>query len=115
MNSLNEKHFESLLKQAYPRLKYIKQHSITYQSKLLKFDFYIPSLNLYIEIQGDQHYNYNSFFHNDVLDFKKQKRRDSLKSEWCDLNGYTLLILTQSETLNMNKEELKLKLKEINL
>lgn len=57
----------------------------------LKFDFVLPSLMLVIECQGLQHQEYNSFFHKDIRGFIKQKSRDDLKRQFCQINNITLV------------------------
>lgn len=62
------------IKTSYPE-KFIKAffttHHVDFQSQYhtkykgtsLIFDFYLPLHNLLVEVQGDQHYNINNFFH----------------------------------------------------
>ncbi len=63
------------------------------QKSQVFLDIYIPSLSLAVEIQGRQHYEYNSFFHKSKLDFLKAQQRDRNKVEWCELNNINLVIL----------------------
>jgi very-short-patch-repair endonuclease len=107
MSSLNERAFEKLFKVAFPRTRYIKQKQISYNGQILRFDFYIPSLNLYVEVQGQQHFTFNSFFYESDLDFKKQKRRDSLKEEWCEREGASFCSITDKELNKMTAADLK--------
>ena len=60
------------------------RHLIQY---VLYLDFYIPILKMAIEAHGEQHYKYNSLFHNTQMDFYAQKRRDRYKQEWCEINN----------------------------
>lgn len=74
--------------------------------KLLPFDFYIPSKNLLIEYQGEQHYKNNSFKHHDL---KLQKHHDWLKRKFARDNNIKLLTIPYWELKNikvMLKEEL---------
>jgi hypothetical protein len=101
MSSSNERAFEKLFKAAFPRTRLVKQKQIKYNGQILRFDFFIPSLNLYVEVQGQQHFTFNSFFYESELDFKKQKRRDSLKEEWCELEGASFCSITDKELSKM--------------
>lgn len=107
MTSNNEDKFEFLIKEAYPVIKYVKEKTIWYNSQKLRFDFFIPSLDLFIEIQGQQHYSYNKFFYKNKFDFTKQLSRDRLKEEWCDLNNYYYLCISEKEIKNMDAQTLK--------
>lgn len=46
---------------------------------LYRYDFYLPSLNILIEVQGMQHYTYSKFFHKKRSDFTKAQERDRRK------------------------------------
>ena len=60
-------------------------------------DFLIPDLKLLVETQGQQHYEQNSLFHNDSLDFRKGQARDRLKVSWAEVNGFKLVALKYNE------------------
>jgi hypothetical protein len=68
------------------------------RKSVLYLDFYIPNLQLGIEIHGEQHYCYNPFFHKSKADFLKAKSRDEDKIEWCELNNIELITLKYSES-----------------
>lgn len=55
--------------------------------KLLSYDIYIPSLNVFIEINGAQHYNLNRKFHASVDDLLSQYERDNVKELYAVANG----------------------------
>lgn len=71
-------------------------------------DFYIHSQRLMIEVNGEQHYKANGFFHNEKLDFYRGKTRDRKKQEWCDLNGITLISLPYDEDDDEWKRRIKI-------
>lgn len=58
-----------------------------------RFDYYIPGLNLLIEIHGGQHYSKCSLFHKDISTFHKQVVVDNLKMNWAFANGYRYVCL----------------------
>jgi very-short-patch-repair endonuclease len=64
----------------------------------LYFDFLVPSANLAVEVQGEQHYKFNSFFHKHKAGLLASKSRDRQKREWCELNGITLLEFPYNES-----------------
>ena len=88
-----EKTIESQLKELFPNAKIKKQYHISYQGRDLFFDFYLPHINLLIECQGVQHYEFNSFFHSDNKAFKDYQLRDKLKQEWAIAHERVLLEL----------------------
>jgi hypothetical protein len=54
---------------------------------LLRFDFYIPKHNIFIEYNGEQHYRYCSTFHKTEEDFEDSKRRDAIKKNYAEQHG----------------------------
>ncbi len=67
---------------------------------LLYADFYIPNRSLIVEVHGEQHFKFNSFFYKDKMAFFKAKARDSDKRDWCDINGITLIEFNHSEDID---------------
>lgn len=62
----------------------------------LRFDFYIPSLNLCIEFDGIQHFEYTPEFHGIIIKRGKrrleyQKFKDKQKNQYCRYKGIRLL------------------------
>jgi len=57
----------------------------------LSLDFFIPQKKIAFEFNGQQHYEYNKFFHNSKIDFLNQQKRDNRKREWCRVNNVTLV------------------------
>ena len=64
---------------------------------LLYADFYIPNRSLIIEVHGEQHFKFNSFFYKDKMAFFKAKARDTDKASWCELNSMNLIELNYNE------------------
>ena len=87
-----------ILKSRFPTLTILEEVSVKIRKKkTLFFDFYIPSRRVAIEVNGEQHYKYNSKFHSSKADFIKQKKNDREKAEWCELNGIQLIELDHKE------------------
>jgi hypothetical protein len=65
----------------------------------LPFDFFIPSYNLCIEFDGEQHYKPIEHFGGDN-NFKKQIKRDQIKDKYCNDNKISLIRISY---LNQNE------------
>lgn len=63
----------------------------------LKVDIINFTRKIAIEVQGDQHYKFNKFFHGNRNNFLGSILRDSSKLEWFQLNGITLIEILQDE------------------
>jgi len=64
----------------------------------LTFDFFNATRNVVIEVDGNQHYKYNKFFHsNSRQNFLAQLKRDEKKEYFCELNNIKLLRVLESE------------------
>jgi len=76
----------------------------TKTTRNLKPDFYIESLNLIIEYDGEQHYKFINLFHDgDINNYKDQVRRDQLKTKYCRDNGINLLRITFKNNYNLEE------------
>lgn len=47
-----------------------------------RYDFYIPSMNILIECDGEQHFRYTKMFHKKKSDFTKAQERDRQKNSY---------------------------------
>lgn len=76
----------------------------------LPYDIYIPSKNIFIEIQGEQHYQINGYHRlgakrkntTPKKEFKYQKYKDKLKKKFAEENGIYIEIDVR-EKLDLNK------------
>lgn len=57
----------------------------------LKFDFYIPDMNMIIEVDGQQHFEYCDFFHKSSHNYYKHILKDIKKNIWCLSNNITVV------------------------
>ena len=64
----------------------------------LFLDFFIPNLQLGVEVHGQQHYKFCKFFHKTKAGFLTSCKRDLIKEEWCDLNDIELITLKYSDS-----------------
>jgi very-short-patch-repair endonuclease len=66
----------------------------------LRFDFYIPSMNLCIEYQGIQHYKCVPFFGGESS-YQKTKENDVIKKQFCSKNGIEILYIKYTQYKNI--------------
>ena len=78
-----------------------------HRKSVLYLDFYIPSIKLGVEVHGQQHYEYCTFFHKSKADFLKSKARDEDKITWCELNDIKLVTLKYTESDDEWRNRLK--------
>lgn len=79
---------------------YLNSHNIYYigqyafddckDTKVLPFDFYIPSKNTIIEFDGEQHFKPIKLFGGEKA-FLTRKRHDNIKNNYCKRNNITLI------------------------
>lgn len=101
-NSKSALHLKArkLLKEIFPTLQIIEEVPVVIdKDETLYLDFLIPMKKLCIEVQGEQHYSFSSFFHKNKLGFLKAKKRDNNKKEWCRINNIDMICLPYSESL----------------
>lgn len=72
---------------------------------VLYFNFYIPSKNILIEVDGEQHFKKESVFHSSTEkekeeNFIKLKNRDNFKNFYALQNGITLIRISYKDIIN---------------
>lgn len=77
-------------------IEYIRQYRVDLPQALfsrnnLKIDFFVPSHNIFIEFNGEQHYKYMPFFHESEEDFAIQQDRDHRLRTYCKQNKIRLI------------------------
>lgn len=82
-----QKEFQSLIENKFKGFSIIKEFTIP--GTKLRIDFYLPSLKMAFEVQGEQHFKFIKYFHGTANKFLKQQENDELKRQWCKLNNIT--------------------------
>jgi hypothetical protein len=80
---------------------YIHPNIEIWDQHLMELDLYVPSLNLALEYDGEQHFESNEFFGSS----NKQQIRDNVKSSICKKHNITLLRIPY--WWNMEMDELR--------
>jgi hypothetical protein len=77
-----------IIHKCFPTFQVLEEVSIPVKKlETLYMDFYLPLTKTCIEVHGEQHYEFNRFFHKSILGFMKHKKRDQNKKEWCSINN----------------------------
>jgi hypothetical protein len=72
--------------------------TLSHRKGVLFLDFFIPQIDLAVEVHGQQHYEFCPFFHKNKADFVLAKAKDEDKIDWCKLNNIDLVVLKYSDT-----------------
>jgi len=87
-----------VLRSRFPTLQMLEEVRVKVRKgKTLYIDFYFPLRKLAVEVHGQQHYSFNSMFHNTTQDFMRQCKNDRDKAEWCEINGIELIVFKYDE------------------
>ena len=92
-NSKGEEKIRKLLQDKKNKFEEQKKFSDLKDKKSLSYDFYIPSKNLLIECNGEQHYKFNKCFHKNLHEFHRQLHHDWLKRKYAKDNNINLLVI----------------------
>ena len=101
-----------LLKEIYNSYRILEEVKLPgstalHRKSVLYLDFFIPTLQKAFEVHGEQHYQYNAFFHKNKADFIKSQVRDEDKIAWCELNNIELITLKYSESEDEWRKRIK--------
>jgi len=98
-NSKGENKIKSFLENN--NIKYIQQQKFIdcKNKKNLPFDFYLPTKNIAIEFDGEQHYRVVKNWGGD-LGFENRKIRDKIKTEYCINNNIQLIRIKYNENID---------------
>ena len=67
----------------------------------LTSDFYNANKKIALEVDGNQHYTFNRFFHsNSRQNFLAQLQRDEKKEYFCEINNIQLVRVLESDSIS---------------
>lgn len=84
-------------------LKKLKvEYSKQFYAKDIKryYDFYLPSLNVLIEVDGDYYHSYGKVYEEMSPMQKRNHRVDEIKNEWAAIHGYALIRIWEHDIRN---------------
>jgi very-short-patch-repair endonuclease len=68
---------------------------------LLRYDFYIPSKNMLLEFDGEQHIRYISKYHKNKENFQALQKRDAMKTDYAISQGFRFERIPYKEIANL--------------
>ena len=70
----------------------------------MTLDLYNATQKIAIEVDGNQHYKFNRFFHSDSRQkFLHQLQRDEKKEYFCDINNIKLIRVLESDVIDSSE------------
>lgn len=97
--SKGEKEIRNILELKNIKYETQKTFNDCKNTKLLKFDFYLPELNTCIEFDGEQHYKSFKYFGGDD-GFKVIQKRDKIKNDYCVDNNIKLIRIKYNDNIS---------------
>lgn len=89
------------------QVTYNSEYCVNIKGHKLRFDFYLPEYNLFIEYDGEQHYMPINFgkWNDDELDnrFQTTQKYDQFKNEYCDQHNINLLRIPYWDKQNIEE------------
>ena len=91
-------------------LKSYWRNSIIYEEfpvygSLMKVDILNVSRKIAVEVNGKQHDKFNKFFHaNSRVKFLESIKRDMVKREWLEKNGFLVIEIEEDEVKDLSEE-----------
>lgn len=95
-NSKGEDLINKILKSLGINYEYQKTFDDLKDKDCLSYDFYIPSQNILIEYQGQQHYQPLNYFGGEYQ-FKVQQKHDKMKADYAKEHSYNLIAVPYTE------------------
>lgn len=77
--------------------------------KIMPYDFELPSYRVIIEVQGDQHLQFEPYFHGSIENFEYQVWKDKYKKEFAENHGFTVVYIDYSQLETGEYESIILK------
>lgn len=94
----------NFLRFIYPAMQILEE--VYLPGEELYLDIYMPSIKTAVECQGQQHDQYNRFFHKNQKGYRRSIDRDSRKEQWCYVNNIRIIYFYPNES----EDQWKLKL-----
>ena len=86
------------------KIEHTPEYTVYIGDNYYRYDFYLPQYNLFIEYDGQQHYEPVRFYGSDEdaeYVFKRTQERDKIKNQYCEDNNINLLRIPYWEKENI--------------
>lgn len=97
--SKGAQHLADIIREIFPHQKVVCEYNVADRG-YLPLDFFIPSLNIAMEYDGEMHTIFSPLYHVDRAGFLAMKKRDLEKDELCEQKGITLVRVAYSENMS---------------
>ncbi len=85
-------------------IKYEREYRVNIQGHILRFDFYIPNKDIFIEYQGEQHFKPVEKFGGEKT-FQRQCEYDKLKKDWLSEKNKICYFINYNENIQDKLKE----------
>ncbi len=115
-----EREVLAALKELYPRMIILRQVQLAKEThtrvRSTRVDFYMPELDLCIEVDGEHHFKPVEYDEHAQADFERRQAMDRAKDEFLEMAGHKVLhvpyTVINDGLKDWLKEQIKKKLKE---
>lgn len=98
----------NLLRSLFPSVQICEEVAVELsKGKTVYLDFFIPSISLVVEVNGEQHFKFTPFFHKTKSAFAKAKQLDKDKKLLCEMNNLYCVELNYNEDLEKWKQKIE--------
>lgn len=105
----NQSSFEKIIESMLMQLDYTYEKEKSFPKlKAYRYDFYIPSENIVIEVDGQQHY---AGWGNSIISLRENKKRDAIKNQFCIDNFIKILRIKYDKIDTLTLEYLNRRIK----
>lgn len=102
LKSLGEKKIAEILSENGIKFIRQKKYDGCVYKKRLRFDFFLPNINVLIEYDGIQHFESVKQFGGDIA-FEEEKIKDGIKNKYCKDNNINLIRIKYTDFNNINQ------------
>jgi hypothetical protein len=105
--SAGHKRARQLLRELFPCEIILEELTLVGTGRYpLYADFFLSGPKLMVEVNGQQHYKYDTYHYANKTAWNKARNNDARKQAWCELNDITLVVLDDKNTEEFWKKQI---------